>query len=208
MKPVFAITLSSILVFGCTKQRPVPIMMTQAAPAPVSNSVITNIPTPAASSATAPRATRIEGAFGWKLGEKAPAWVPLEWSEPYLEYDYPTTTNAPFSHIAITCTKDRTICCISAVSPVSTLFEHVQDEFYSVHKALVEKYGTPAPGQDQLTAARWDQQNETLRVLTVTLEFPRDSWEPSNQWHISVGYTDANLMEDAKRSIVPVGNGL
>ncbi len=161
-----------------------------------------------------PKAAPIEGAFAWKLGQKAPAWVRFNDLVPTIHsFSYHTKTNAPFDYISIQCLNDRTIYMILATTPETTNIDDAQSTLDAVYQTLFAKYALPAV--EKTNSYRWDSLHAPLRFVDTTLEGPRYSFQPQ-KWHISVDYVDVVLMqrqqaEQLRRdqeAIKPVGNGL
>jgi hypothetical protein len=174
-----------------------------------------------------PNIAPIQGAFGWKLGQKAPAWVPLhsiitnhstipEFNhtiEINGHYSYQTKTNAPFDYISIQCLNDRTIYMILASTPDTTNHDNAGATLDDVYQTLFSKYGLP--DSQTTNSYRWKSTGNPSRFISETLDGPRFSFDPQI-WHVSIDYVDVDLMhrhdaEEVRRdqnNVSPVGNGL
>lgn len=119
-----------------------------------------------------PKAAPIEGAFAWKLGQKAPAWVRFNDLVPTIHsFSYHTKTNAPFDYISIQCLNDRTIYMILATTPETTNIDDAQSTLDAVYQTLFAKYALPAV--EKTNSYRWDSLHAPLRFVDTTLEGPR-----------------------------------
>jgi hypothetical protein len=129
----------------------------------------------------------ITGAFGWTLGQKIPAEIPLQTDANGSRYQYQTSTNPPFESILVSCTDDRTIFGISGFTSATKKGA----EYHDLTTALRQKYGV-SDGEWKADSEKWERPG-AQRSITIVVTGQGD------EKYVIVHYMDFKLTELADR---------